>query len=286
MRFRDIDKMQTLSRLEFAAYMRQPTAPLILTGAMRDWPAMEEWSLEFFGTAFSRYPIVARAPQSSTVAVCSVKTTVGHYVDYLCNPANRHIQGQWIKGDPDILANCGWTLYAGGFNPAHPILGNRELLFKYVPSLPDFIDCWRSRLDPNFCNECELARSHYFVYLSAPGGVTPLHHDFWSTHAFLAQIVGRKEAFLFSPASIPLLYSELTRNVRKMMDDPKFADVEGWRAILSPGDMLILPSRWPHYVETLETSITYSADWIDSSNWRTYVTHGLRAIANRKGRTV
>jgi hypothetical protein len=283
MKFRDVEKIQTLSRLEFADYMRRPTAPLVLTGAMRDWPAMEKWSLDFFSGAFPDFPVMAHAPQFPGLAICSVKTTLADYVDYLRDPTKGRIKGQWTKGNPEILLKSGLTLYAGNFNPAHPIYGNRDLLFNYVPALPDFIECWRSLLDPDFSSECEALQSHYFVYLSAQGGVTPLHDDFWDTHAFLAQISGRKEAFLFHPDNMPLLYSEPSGNVRQMMKARKFANVEGWRATLSPGDMLILPSRWLHYVETAETSITYSADWIDGSNWRSYVAQAKQALVEHSG---
>jgi hypothetical protein len=46
--------------------------------------------------------------------------------------------------------------------------------------------------------------------------------------------------------------------------------------------MLIIPSGWLHYVETIETSLTYSADWIDANNWRAYVRDAAEAL-RRKG---
>lgn len=283
MKFRDVEKRQSISRLEMAAYLQAPAAPLVVRGAMQGWPAMKHWSLDFFAEHFADFPVMAHAPQFPGLAICSVKTTLGNYVDYLRNPGKGRIRGEWLKGDPATLLGSGLSLYAGNFNPAHPKYGDRDFLFRYVPAMPDFIECWRSLLDPDFNRACEWLQSHHFVYLSVAGGVTPLHDDFWDTHAFLAQISGRKEAFLFSPDRMPVLYDEQTGNVRAMMDDPKFADVEGWRATLMPGDMLILPSRWLHYVETIETSITYSADWIDATNWRSYVASATEALAGETG---
>jgi ribosomal protein L16 Arg81 hydroxylase len=59
--------------------------------------------------------------------------------------------------------------------------------------------------------------------------------------------------------------------VRKLMADPTYHNVPGWRVELTPGDILIIPSQWLHYVETIETSLTYSGAWIDGSNWDAYV---------------
>jgi hypothetical protein len=282
MSFRPVERVRTMSRLEFAAYMRHPEAPVVITDAMDDWPAMKRWSLDFFADRFPDYPVQAHAPQFAEFAICSVTTTLARYIDYLRDPSCGHIEGTWNKGDRATLLRSGLTLYAGNFNPAHPICGNRDLVFEDVPALPDFVECWRCLLDPAFNRECEAVQSHYYVYLSAPGAMTPLHDDFWSTHAFLAQIVGRKEAFLFAPGDVCRLYGRCAGDVRAMMQDPQCADIEGWRATLCPGEMLVLPAKWLHYVETLEPSITYSVDWIDAGNWRNYLAQAVQAVEQRR----
>jgi hypothetical protein len=245
---------------------------------MDEWPAMRTWSLEFFANEFADFPITAYAPQFSAFAICAVQTTVASYVAYLRNPADAMIDGTWLAGDPDVLKSSALTLYAGNFNPADPELGNRNLVFRDAP-LPPFIDSLMCRLSPAFRDACERRQSHYYVYLSVPGGVTPLHQDFWKTHTFLAQITGRKEAILFPSDLAETLYRESTGDVRKMMTDPSYDSVAGWRVELTPGDMLIIPSQWLHYVETIETSLTYSAAWIDGSNWRSYVRDATETLS-------
>ena len=265
-----IPRVPSMSRPRFASYLRDPAAPLVLTGAMDDWPAMRDWSPEFFADRFPDFPVRAHAPQSA-VAQFEVQTCVAAYVAYLRDPGRGLAEGVWTKGDPEGLALTEWTLYAGNFNPAHPGCGDPDLVFRYVPAMPAFVDDWLTMLDARFRERCMHMQSHHFVYLSAPGGVTPLHHDFWDTHAFLAQVRGRKRAFLFAPDDMELLYAEEHGDVRRMMRDARYAKVHGWSGELGPGDMLIIPSRWMHYVETVETSVTYSADWIDAANWRAYV---------------
>lgn len=250
---------------------------------MDEWPAMHTWSLEFFASEFADFPITAYAPQFSAFALCGVQTTVASYVAYLRNPADAMIDGTWLAGDPDLLKSSSLTLYAGNFNPTHPQFGNRDLLFRHVPELPPFIESWMDRLDPAFRDACEQRQSHYYVYLSVPGGVTPLHQDFWKTHTFLAQIAGRKEAILFAPDLAEELYRESTGDVRRMMTDPSYDAVAGWRVELTPGDLLIIPSQWLHYVETIETSLTYSAAWIDGSNWHAYVSDATETLSRVAG---
>lgn len=258
--------------------MSAPAHPLIVKGAMDDWPAMHTWSLEFFANEFADFPITAYAPQFSAFAICGVETTVASYVEYLRNPAQATIDGTWLAGDPDLLKSSALTLYAGNFNPTDPEFGNRDLLFRHVPELPSFIESWMDRLDPPFRDACERRQAHYYVYLSVRGAVTPLHQDFWHTHGFLAQIAGRKEAILFPADLKEELYRDSSGDVRRMMTDPDYDSIEGWRVELTPGDLLIIPSQWLHYVETIETSLTYSAAWIDGSNWAAYVDDATEAL--------
>ena len=286
MRLQPVPTTRPPSKEDFARYISEPAHPLIVKGAMDEWPAMRTWSLEFFENEFADFPITAYAPQFSAFAICGVETTVASYVAYLRDPANARIDGTWVAGDADVLKSSSLTLYAGNFNPADPEIGKRDLIFRHVPEFPPFIDSWMDRLDPEFRDACERRHSHYYVYLSVPGGMTPLHQDFWGTHTFLAQIEGRKEAILFAPDLLDELYRDDTGDVRRMMTDPSYDSVTGWRVELTRGDILIIPSGWLHFVETIERSLTYSGAWIDGTNWDEYVrqaTETLSAAGNSDG---
>ncbi len=281
MKLSPIPTTTTLTQRRAAEWLARGDSPLILTQAMSSWPAMSRWSFDYFATHFGEFPVVAHAPQFPDLAQWGVKTTLAHYLDYLRNPTTGMVEGQWTEGDAATLAASGLTLYAGNFNPAHPVRGNPARIFADVPERPKFIESWLDLLDPDFLQTALHAQSHHFVYLSTAGGVTPLHHDFWGTHAFLAQVVGRKRAVLFHPRDMDLLYEEPSGDVPKMMRDPRFADIDGWEGELGPGDLLLMPSKFLHWVETLSPSITYSADWIDGCNWKIYVEEGTKALADR-----
>jgi hypothetical protein len=274
-----IEPIPTRAHLNSGALARWLAAgdcPVILTDVMGDWPAMQRWSFAHFSNEFGDFPIIAHAPQFPALAHWGVKTTLRKYIAYLDDPEG--IDGEWIAGDLTGLQSSGLTLYAGNFNPAHPIHGDPDRVFVDVPATPSFIESWQNLLNARFVQSCNSAQSHHFVYLSIRGGVTPLHHDFWDTHAFLAQIVGTKRAMLFHPKYMNELYSEPTGDASLMLTNPTYSHVTCWSAELSPGQMLIIPSRWLHWVETLSPSITYSADWIDGSNWRRYVDEGSRSL--------
>lgn len=268
-----------MGKQAFSRWLANPHSPLILSDVMGGWPAMGRWSFDYFAEHFGDFAVIANAPQFAFVAKWSVKTTLANYIAYLKDP--RHIEGEWIKGDLDSLLTSGLTLYAGNFNPAHPVRGRPDEIFKDVPRLPGFIESWFDLLDPGYAGKCQRMQSHQFVYLSIAGGVTPLHHDFWQTHAFLAQVHGSKKVCLFAPRFMDELYRESTGDVPRLMLAPQYDHITCWSAELHPGQMLIIPSNWLHWVETLSPSITYSVDWIDGSNWQAYVAEGTKALAEK-----
>jgi hypothetical protein len=281
MKLNVIPRMAGLSRHGFSTYLANPPSPVVMTRAMDDWSAMRTWTLDYFADRFGDFPIAAHAPQFEELANWGVRTNLRNYARYLRDPHGAEIEGRWLKGDAASFRESGETLYSGNFNPAHPKYGQPDEIFRAVPETPDFIDSWLRLLRPSFVAECRRIQPHYFVYLSAKGAYTPLHMDFWDTHAFLAQISGLKRATLFHPDDAELLLSDATRDVRTMLGDPRYTAVVGWTADLGPGDLLVVPSRWLHFVETLEFSITYSMDWAGATNWRAYVRNGKAALKVR-----
>lgn len=271
-----------LSRRELAdRLLRQDCLPLVMHGAASRWPAMQTWSLEFFGDKFADYPILAQAPQGHTEAQWEVVTKMSEYVAYLRSLNASTLVGRWVKGCAASLERSGLTLYAGNFNPCHPLNGDAEMVYRYVPRQPTFCDDWSCLLAPER-RECYRAiQPHNFVYLSAPGAVTPLHADFWETHAFLAQISGHKRAVLISPKQTQQAAMVTVRECSEAQIYSANRHLEAFCGHLVAGDILIIPSGWLHYVETVSSSITYSANWISRSNWRKYVSFAEEALDSR-----
>ena len=106
-----------------------------------------------------------------------------------------------------------------------------------------------------------------------------MHVDFGGTHAWLAQIFGRKECALFSPDDTPYVYDGAV--------DPFAPDFEKyslfgrstmWHGSLEPGQVLLIPSGWWHHVVTVSNSITISHNIVNSANFGTFVENIIRGL--------
>ncbi|KAI8346905.1 hypothetical protein EDC96DRAFT_449182 [Choanephora cucurbitarum] len=97
--------------------------------------------------------------------------------------------------------------------------------------------------------------------------VSPLHHDPY--HNLLCQVVGSKYIKLISPQQSNLVYPRdgvmnNTSQVRKQKCNPDYAlfplfqKVDYIECVLKEGQVLYIPPKWWHYVQSLETSFSVS----------------------------
>ena len=96
---------------------------------------------------------------------------------------------------------------------------------------------------------------------------TILHFDLFDN--FLVQVYGRKKVKLFSPDNTPYLYPTITTSYKEArlsriidVDNPdlevfpEFINAEYCKVIISPGDMLYIPAKWWHEVQSLDVSLS------------------------------
>ncbi|KAF4587261.1 Lysine-specific demethylase 8 [Ophiocordyceps camponoti-floridani] len=162
-------------------------------------------------------------------------------------------------------------------------------LFRQIPSLrrdvtiPDY--CWASvpphPLDPSQ-DQAVLHVPRLNAWFGPAGTITPLHTDGY--HNLLCQVVGAKYVRLYPPDATPFMRprgSELGVD----MSNTSCIDLgvlEGWdrppdhhqehdssllqgvdyrECILQPGDTLLIPIGWWHYVRSLSISFSLSFWW-------------------------
>jgi ribosomal protein L16 Arg81 hydroxylase len=117
------------------------------------------------------------------------------------------------------------------------------------------------------------------VFLGPADSFSSLHQDYWHTHAYLAQIQGRKRAILFSPEESDFLYGG---KVHPEQPDfgrfPLFDRATAHECILEPGEILLMPAAWWHCVRGLEKSITVSHNFFTESNLTEHITHVLQKL--------
>lgn len=104
------------------------------------------------------------------------------------------------------------------------------------------------------------------LWIGGKGQRSTIHND--NYHNLNAQIHGKKEFLLFPPEQTDKLYvKELNQACWISPVDPLnydckkyplFREAEGFKVIISAGELLYIPIFWWHYVTALETSISVS----------------------------
>jgi len=94
--------------------------------------------------------------------------------------------------------------------------------------------------------------------VSGKGVRSHLHYDGNFLHNLNAQVTGSKHVQLYSPAQMSKIYPYLYTNQEpsvfsqvnvENVDErrfPRFAELEGYEAIVNAGDLLLIPAFWYH----------------------------------------
>jgi ribosomal protein L16 Arg81 hydroxylase len=122
-------------------------------------------------------------------------------------------------------------------------------------------------------------REYTAVFIGPEGSLSALHRDYWNTHAYLAQIQGRKRAILFSPEDSDFLYNGQIDPEQPDFDRfPLFERATAFECVIEPGDTLLIPANWLHHVRGLDKSITVSRNFFNESNFTRHMVQILRNL--------
>ncbi|XP_075970835.1 jumonji domain containing 5 [Anticarsia gemmatalis] len=211
--------------------------PVVLTNCINHWPALRNWK-------DSNYFIRLAGPRTVSIEVGS-KYTDSNWTQKLVT------MEEFI--DQYIYQNKGPVGYLAQYQ-----------LFDQIPELKEDI------LEPEYC--C-FSKSNKPVEVSAwygpKGTVSPLHHD--PKKNLLTQVIGEKRLFIFSPSDSQYLYPhdhELLKNTAQvdprkpdLKKHPRYASATPYFCILKPGQMIYIPPKWWHFVESLSISFSVSFWW-------------------------
>ncbi len=140
-------------------------------------------------------------------------------------------------------------------------------------TLPFFVDDnWLSRPPLRDVMPLEWRRWIEF-FVSGSGMRFPfIHADTHQTHAWIAQIVGEKRAWLWPPR-YRTQAARLKDNLISVEvdDDTDLTVAMGHSAPavvdFGAGDLLFIPAGWWHTVEAQSLSVTVSGNFVNASNW-------------------
>jgi histone arginine demethylase JMJD6 len=259
-----IERRSNLSYTEFAQNYMFANTPVIITDAIRKWPALSRWTPEFFKTEFGSMKFTIDEGEFSYVDGKQGKTefTMEQFIDRVLESTKEH--------------------------PA-PYFRNR-ILYDEFPALNQDIQPLLEYFFPNWLSHKYWVKyvrqvlnrgSFIEIFIGGQGGSFPtLHYDGCAAHAFLMQVYGHKEYVLYSPDQEPFLYpSPVRQNVSAINSIekpdlnkfPLFAKAVPTIFRLDPGETLFIPSRWWHTVFMLTPCITLSINVANRSNWKALV---------------
>ncbi|CAF4897912.1 unnamed protein product [Pieris macdunnoughi] len=231
----DLIKCPSMERF-YTDYIMQEK-PVILEECMTHWPALSKWT-------DSNYFIKLAGLRTISIEI-----------------GKEYTDSEWTQKlitmkefiETYIYQNKGAT----GYLAQYP-------LFAQIPELHEDI------IEPEYCSFAETDDGvNIMAWYGPKGTVSPLHHD--PTKNLLAQVVGEKRIYLFSPKDSENLYpydSELLDNTARvdprspdLNKYPKYQDAKAYYCVLKPGQMLFIPPKWWHFVESLSISFSVSFWW-------------------------
>jgi hypothetical protein len=205
--------------------------PVILTGLVNHWAALEKWTLDYLDEAVG----------DAVVELQGERTTAGDYE----LAKDRHKRGALLR---DVTAAIRSVESSNDFYlTAYNDTGNKVALAKL----------WDD-LGPVSILQDSGGRDGFF-WLGPKGTLTPFHHDL--TNNLLVQVVGRKYVQLVPSWEVGRMRNGVHCFSAREPDDWASDDVNlppRLECTIGPGDALFLPIGWWHHVEALDVSISMS----------------------------
>lgn len=225
-----IPRIDSIEPRRFFEEFYAANRPVVLTGLVDHWPALEKWSLDYLD----------RVVGDAVVELQGERTTAGDYE----LAKDRHKRGARLR---DITA----AIRAGPSNDFYLTAYNDTANKIALAQLWD-------DLGPVSILRPAEARDGFF-WLGPKGTLTPFHHDL--TNNLLVQVMGRKHVQM-----VPSWEVGRMGNAVHCFSTREPAEWDAHDANLpprleceiGPGDALFLPIGWWHYVEALDASISMS----------------------------
>eukprot|EP01116_Phalansterium_solitarium_P025471 TRINITY_DN9767_c0_g1_i1.p1 TRINITY_DN9767_c0_g1~~TRINITY_DN9767_c0_g1_i1.p1 ORF type:complete len:436 (+),score=80.29 TRINITY_DN9767_c0_g1_i1:913-2220(+) len=234
----------------YRAYMK-PQRPVVITDAMKHWPALNE------------HPWADLDYLKRCAGLRTVPIEIGsHYLDDNWSQKlmtfNEFVDSYVRTERVDSAAVS--TGRAGiGYLAQTP-------LFDQIPQLRDDIST------PLYCSLTEGPGEDLITnaWFGPKGTISPLHYDPY--HNLLSQVVGEKYVRLYAPEFSDNLYphtgkmlfnsSQVDAENPDREKFPLFSQAPYFDCVLRSGEMLYIPPKWWHYVRSRTVSFSVSFWWM------------------------
>ncbi|MDX6741534.1 cupin-like domain-containing protein [Actinocorallia sp. A-T 12471] len=209
--------------------------PVVLRGLAASWRAVSRWTPEYFAESFG----------DRTVEITAGRDADPRFEDNFVAHRTEVAMRDFVK---DVMDGTG--------NDRYLVAKNHVLQRPEFQTLLDDIRCPDGFLDPAGLRESAK------LWFGPLGTVTPFHHD--ACNILFVQIYGSKKVRMVEPHELPRLYNDRECFSPVDLDDidldrfPWMTDVPVAEAVVRPGDALLIPLGWWHWVKSLEASISLS----------------------------
>jgi hypothetical protein len=248
-----VPRVRRPSRLEFLDRYYARNEPVVIEGAIADWPALKRWTPDYFKQRFGDRLVEVQANRNADP-------------EYEIN-SNKHKNEMRFGDFVDLVESAAptndWYITANNDGKNRE---NLKELWEDIVQVHEYL-----RDDPG--------RRGFFWY-GPRGTVTPLHHDL--TNNFMAMVRGRKLVRLIAPYELADVYnhrhcfSQVDLDRVDLEKYPQFRNVKVIDVVLNPGDLFFLPVGWWHYVRGLDVTVTmtFTNFAFENDFYEFYTTYG------------
>lgn len=248
-----VDKRTNLSKRELIKEYVEPSIPVVLTDAAKDWKAMGKITPEFFKTKYG----------SLEKEVKGRKYTIAEFIDLMLastkeNPSPYPFNLNVETYFPELMADIKpEILYAKSDRVNHPLL-------------------------PKFMMK---GTEVYEFFLGGVGAYFPfLHVDALFLHTQITQIYGSKDFILYPPDQTPFMYpredNPKISHVNPMKPDferyPLFRNAKPLKVTVNEGETILFPTGWWHITEMHEPNISLGRVQLNAANWDNFVSDNYK----------
>ncbi|XP_021207491.2 bifunctional peptidase and arginyl-hydroxylase JMJD5 [Bombyx mori] len=232
-----VDVMDCPSMESFYTNRILKEKPVVLINCMNNWPALTKWN-----------------DQNYFLKMAGLRTVAVEL-------GSKYTDSDWTQKLMTVEEFIKDHIYQS--NGPKGYLAQYQL-FDQIPELKADI------IEPEYCCFAETENPiDVMAWYGPKGTVSPLHHD--PKKNLLSQVVGEKQIYLFPPSDSKYLYPhdhELLSNTAKVDPRepnyeiyPEYRHAKAYYCKLKPGQMLFIPPKWWHFVESLSISFSVSFWW-------------------------
>jgi len=240
----------------------QASVPVIVTDAMRDWPALERWSPAYLKQKCGDMEVQV---YDDLFALQNIEALSDYLDSNFGKPAgtrcNRYVRAYVRFKDVDFSwADSLFDALADDWD--RPAFFPRDAFI--LPRTPPGGE--RSPVTDLF--------PYKGLFISGGGARTRLHRDPFGTDAVLCQFYGEKRLVFYAPDAAASVMDADGYVDPQDIDTARFpafgAIAPTFEDVLRPGEILFIPGSWFHDVTSLSDSISVTWNFVHESHAESY----------------